>query len=53
VVPLINRKEALVPIEEEDVQKGSSYTGHNLMCSSGSLQKKLYISCKSQYTVDL
>jgi hypothetical protein len=39
VVPSINRKESLVLIEEEDVQKGNFYIGHNLMCRSGSLQK--------------
>jgi hypothetical protein len=53
VIPSINRKESLVPVEEERFQKGNSYIWNNLMCSIGTLQKNLYISCKSQCTLDL
>jgi hypothetical protein len=53
VVPSINRKESLVPVEEEGFQKGNSYIRNNLVCPIGSLQKNLYISCKSQCTLDL
>jgi len=53
VVLSINRKESLVPVEEEGFQKGNSYIQHNLMCPIGSWQKNLYISCKSQCSLDL
>jgi len=40
VVPSINRKESLVPVEEEGFQKGNSYIRHNLMYPIASLQKE-------------